>query len=170
MQQCQQLPLSSLFYNSGYIPALSLFSSLFLTCVCLFILDVPELTCGMWTLSCHTWDLIPRPRTELRPPAGEVLSLRQWATREVTAFFYSLLHVHLCWPVLFFHCRVHHWEARRHPMGHSVVCAWKTHSDQSPTDFGRRDVICHQSWHVFVVYVVICELKSKRWNLLPSQV
>ena len=87
MQQCQQLPLSSLFYNSGYIPALSLFSSLFLTCIGLFILAVPELTCGMWTLSCHMWDLIPRPRTEPRPPAEEVLSLRHWATREVTTFF-----------------------------------------------------------------------------------
>ena len=87
MQQCQQLPLSSLSYNSLYIPALSLSSSLFWTCVYVFILATPDLTCGVWTLRCGTWDLIPRPRTEPRPPAVEVLSLRHWATREVAPFF-----------------------------------------------------------------------------------
>ena len=68
MQQCQQLPLSSLSYNSLYIPALSLSSSLFWTCVYVFILATPDLTCGVWTLRCGTWDLIPRPRPNPGPP------------------------------------------------------------------------------------------------------
>ena len=39
----------------------------------------------MWTLSCSTWDLIPWPGFEPRPPSLGVQSLSHWTTREVPA-------------------------------------------------------------------------------------
>ena len=38
---------------------------------------------GMSALSCGTWDLVPRPRIEPRPPALGEQSLRHWTTRKV---------------------------------------------------------------------------------------
>ena len=40
-------------------------------------------SCGIQTLSCGMWDLVPRPRIEPGPPALGVQSLNHWATREV---------------------------------------------------------------------------------------
>ena len=50
----------------------------------LFIcLASPGLVCGMQSLSCGTWDLVPWSGTELRPPALRVWSLSHCTTREV---------------------------------------------------------------------------------------
>ena len=40
-------------------------------------------SCGMWTLSCSTWDLVPWSGIESRPPAWGAWSLSHWTTREV---------------------------------------------------------------------------------------
>ena len=40
-------------------------------------------SCGMQTLSCGMWDLVPWPGIEPRPPALGVQSLSYWTTREV---------------------------------------------------------------------------------------
>ena len=37
----------------------------------------------MRALSCGTWDLVPRPRIELRPPALGEQSLNHWTARKV---------------------------------------------------------------------------------------
>ena len=39
--------------------------------------------CSIWTLSCCTWDLVPRPGIEHSPPALGAWSLSHWTTREV---------------------------------------------------------------------------------------
>ena len=40
-------------------------------------------SCGMWTLSCIMWGLVPWPRTEPGPLALGAWSLSHWTTREV---------------------------------------------------------------------------------------
>ena len=42
-------------------------------------------SCGMQTLGCHIWDLVPWAGIEPRPPALGARSLCHWTTREVTA-------------------------------------------------------------------------------------
>ena len=42
-------------------------------------------SCGMQTLGCHIWDLVPWAGIEPRPPALGARSLSHWTTREVTA-------------------------------------------------------------------------------------
>lgn len=116
-QQCQQLPLSSFFYNSTYIPALSLSSSLFLMCVYLFIFG-----CTRSYLR-HVNSSLQHVGSDFPTKGSGRAESQALGYQGSRHFFYPLLYVYLCWLVLFTHYRVHHWEARRHPMGHSVVCA-----------------------------------------------
>ena len=46
-------------------------------------LAAPGLTCGIHTLSCGMWDLVPQPGIKPRPPALGMRSLSHWITREV---------------------------------------------------------------------------------------
>ena len=39
--------------------------------------------CGMWTVSCGMWDLVPWPGTEPWPPAYTMWKLNHWVTREI---------------------------------------------------------------------------------------
>ena len=60
----------------------------------LFIyLAAPGLGCGMWTLSCSRWNLIPWLGIEPRPPALGAWSLSHWTTREVLKLHFSRSHV-----------------------------------------------------------------------------
>ena len=45
-----------------------------------------DLRCGLQTLRCGTWDLVPLSGIEPRPPALGSRSLSHWATREVLPF------------------------------------------------------------------------------------
>ena len=44
-------------------------------------------SCGVWTLSCSLWDLVPWPGIKPVPPALGVQSLSHWITRQVTVVF-----------------------------------------------------------------------------------
>ena len=47
-------------------------------------------SCGMRTLSCGMWDLVPWPEIEPGPPALGAWSLSHWTTREVPLIFVLL--------------------------------------------------------------------------------
>ena len=40
-------------------------------------------SCGMWTLSCSMWNLVPWPVIKAGPPALGALSLNHWTTTEI---------------------------------------------------------------------------------------
>ena len=44
-------------------------------------------SCGMWTLSCGRWEVVPWPGSRPRPPALAMQSLSHWTTREVPVGF-----------------------------------------------------------------------------------
>ena len=52
-----------------------------------FFLAATRLSCGLQTLSCNMWDLVPGPETEPRPSALGGWSLNHWTTREVPNSF-----------------------------------------------------------------------------------
>ena len=49
--------------------------------------SVSGLSCNIYELSCHMWDLVPWPGIKLRVSALEVQSLSHWTTREIHPFF-----------------------------------------------------------------------------------
>ena len=51
----------------------------------IFVAACGIFSCGMWTLSCSMWDLVPWPGIELGAPALGVQSLSHLTTREVPA-------------------------------------------------------------------------------------
>ena len=57
--------------------------------VCLFLWQILVAACRIFDLRCNIWDLIPRPRIELGPPALRAWSLSHWTTREVGKLFPS---------------------------------------------------------------------------------
>ena len=46
-------------------------------------------SCGMQTLSCSTWDLVPRSGVEPSPPALGAWCLSHWTTREISYLEFS---------------------------------------------------------------------------------
>ena len=47
-------------------------------------------SCGTWTLSCSTWDLVPRPGIKPQPPALGAWNLSHWTTREYLSYFLKM--------------------------------------------------------------------------------
>ena len=50
-------------------------------------------SCGLQTLSCLRWDLVPWPGSEPRPPALAAQSLSHWSTREVSPVLFLFKNV-----------------------------------------------------------------------------
>ena len=73
--------------SSGFL--LHLFIYFQQTDVYLFISLCQFVSCGLWTLSCGMWDLVPWPGIEPGNPALGVQILSPWTTREV----HFLLHL-----------------------------------------------------------------------------
>ena len=48
------------------------------------------LRCGMWTLSCSTWDLVLWPGIKPRPPALGVQNFSHRTTREISPLLFSM--------------------------------------------------------------------------------
>ena len=46
-------------------------------------------SCGLQTLSCSTWDLVPRSGVEPSPPALGAWCLSHWTTREISYLEFS---------------------------------------------------------------------------------
>ena len=58
------------------------------------------ISCGLWTLSCDMWGLVPWPEMEPGPPVSGVWSPSHWATREVPCF--PFLFCQSCWRLVNF--------------------------------------------------------------------
>ena len=54
----------------------------------IFIAACGVFSCGMQTLSCGVWNLVPLPKIKPRSPALGVWHLSHWTTREVPATLY----------------------------------------------------------------------------------
>ena len=66
---------------------LSIFQSLFYFLkFYIYLLVVPGFSCGMQTLTCSMWDLIPWPGIKPMSPCIWSWSLSHWTTREVPIF------------------------------------------------------------------------------------
>ena len=68
------------FFFHVYFIYLSICQSQVLVAACVVF------SCGMWTLSCHTWDLVPWSRIKPRPPVLGAWNFSHWATREVPVY------------------------------------------------------------------------------------
>ena len=53
----------------------------------IFVVACRMFRCGMWTLSCGLWDLVPWLGIELGSPALGAQSLNPWTTREVPHWY-----------------------------------------------------------------------------------
>ena len=58
-------------------------------CCSVWDLDSQCFSCGVWTLSCSTWNLVPWPKIEPRPPALGTQNLSHCTTEEVPGMHYS---------------------------------------------------------------------------------
>ena len=59
-----------------------------------FIAEHKIFSCGMQTLSCRIWDLVPRLEIEPGSPAFGAWRLSHWTTREVPRIYFlpSIIH------------------------------------------------------------------------------